>query len=249
MRLAPYLAIIGSAQFGLSGLTDCHVYALRGPKGTVLIDSGSGTHSEPLLTNLQSEFASERVDALILTHGHLDHCGGAAALRSRTGCKIIASEWTRPILETGDEEASGLKVARRQGIYPEHAHLSPCPVDLSVGDGGRFEAGGLSFLAIRVRGHSQDSCCFLTNVNGVTAIFAGDVVFYGGILGVINAEGSGMEGYRSDLRKLAGRAIEGFFPGHGLFTLCGGQRHIDKAIEQLEKGFLPRQIGQGDLIF
>jgi glyoxylase-like metal-dependent hydrolase (beta-lactamase superfamily II) len=80
-------------------------------------------------------------------------------------------------------------------------------------------------------------------------MFAGDVVFYGGILGVINVDGSGMEGYRADLSKLNGLGVEGFFPGHGIFTLHGGQRHIDKAIEQMANGFMPRQIGQGDAIF
>jgi hypothetical protein len=39
------------------------------------------------------------------------------------------------------------------------------------------------------------------------------------------------------------------FPGRGLFTLRDGQRHIDCAIEQLGRNFLPRQIGQGDVIF
>jgi hypothetical protein len=34
-----------------------------------------------------------------------------------------------------------------------------------------------------------------------------------------------------------------------LFTLSGGQRHLDCAVEQVRKGFLGRQIGQGDLFF
>jgi hypothetical protein len=58
-----------------------------------------------------------------------------------------------------------------------------------------------------------------------------------------------MDGYRADLHKLTGLAVDGLFPGHGLFTLCGGQRHLDCAVEQTHKGFVGRQIGQGDLIF
>jgi len=58
-----------------------------------------------------------------------------------------------------------------------------------------------------------------------------------------------MEGYRSDIGKLAGLGVDGLFPGHGMFTLSGGQRHLDVAIEQVQKGFLTRQIGQGDAIF
>jgi len=241
--------MVGSLQYGLSGPMDCHVYAVRGPEGVVLIDSGAGTHTETLLSNVREEFAGERVKALLLTHAHLDHCGGAAAMRERTGCTVITSELTLPIIESGDEEASGLRAARLQGTYPAEMRLSPCAVSLSFADGGQFEAAGIPFRAIHVRGHSRDSFCFLARIDGRDSIFAGDVVFYGGVLGVINVEGSGMEGYRSDLHKLQGLGIEGFFPGHGLFAITGGQRHIDKAIEQTKKGFIPRQIGQGELLF
>ncbi len=166
-----------------------------------------------------------------------------------TGCKVIATEYTSPILENADEEASGLRLARNQGIYPRDFRFSPCRVDKSVQDGEEFEAGGLGWRVIRVRGHSEDSACFLVDVNAQPYLFSADVIFYGGVLGVINAEGSGMSGYRADLGKLTNLGIEGLFPGHGLFTLRNGQRHIDIAIEQVARGFVPRQIGQGDLIF
>jgi hydroxyacylglutathione hydrolase len=244
MRISPSLAIIGSFQFNLAGPMDCHVYALRGPKGVVLFDSGAGTHTDLLLSNLEYEFGTQNLETVIISHCHLDHCGGAAALRSRTGCRVVTSRQSRPILEIGDEESSGLRIAKLQGTYPPDFHFSPCPVDTSVEEGTKFEAGGLWFRSFHIRGHSPDSHCFLTEIDGRNCLFAGDVVFYGGILGVINIAGSGMEGYRSDLPKLRGLRVDGFFPGHGLFVLRDGQRHIEMAIDQLGKGFLPRQIGQ-----
>ena len=39
-----------------------------------------------------------------------------------------------------------------------------------------------------------------------------------------------------------------YVPAHGLFTLRFGQRHIDIALAQLAKGFVPRMVGQGDII-
>ena len=50
------------------------------------------------------------------------------------------------------------------------------------------------------------------------------------------------------LRRRSGRA-ECLFPGHGRFTLRGGQRHLDCAIAQAKQNFLPRQMGQWELIF
>jgi glyoxylase-like metal-dependent hydrolase (beta-lactamase superfamily II) len=152
-------------------------------------------------------------------------------------------------LEQGDDQAVGLRLAREQGVYPPDTFLQSCPVDAAVSDGEHFTAAGLDFMAIQVRGHSRDMHCYLVHVDNRAWLFAGDAVFYGGVLGVINAEGSGMEGYRADLPKLAGLDIQGLFPGHGLFTLNDGQRHLDFAIQQSRQGFLGRQIGQGDLLF
>jgi len=249
MRVSSSLSLVASFQYGISGPLDCHVYAIRGPRGIVLVDSGAGTHTDTLLANLRLDFGVDDVETLLVTHGHLDHCGGAASIHSKTNCRVITTEYTRRILEQADEEASGLRLARSQGVYPPDFRFTPCEVNQSFSDGEQFEAGGLSWKAIRVCGHSEDSSCFLTEIGGKPALFSADVIFYGGVLGVINAEGSGMSGYRADLRKLSNLGIEGLFPGHGLFTLRGGQRHIDVALEQLEKGFIPRQIGQGDLIF
>ena len=249
MRVNSSLAVVGSMHFGISGPFDCHVYALRGPSGTVLVDSGGGTHTDVILENLRFDFGSAEVESLIVTHGHLDHCGGAAAIRSKTRCKIIANNRTAPVLETGDEETSGLRLAREQGMYPSDFAFTRCPVDTVVNDGEAFEGGGLKWKVITVRGHSADSACFLVESNGSRYLFSADVIFYGGVLGLINAEGSELSGYRADLRKLTHLNVDGLFPGHGLFTVRGGQRHIDVAVDQLAKGFVPRQIGQGDLIF
>lgn len=249
MRIHDSLALVASLQFGISGPLDCHVYALRGPDGVVLVDAGAGTHTEMILSNLAKDFPGSTVSALLLTHVHMDHCGGAAEIRERTNCQVIISAQSATTLENGDEEASGLRSAREQGVYPGDFRFRPCPVDQAVKDGQQFMAAGIPFTAIHVRGHSQDAYCFLTRRDKATWLFTGDVVFYGGVLGVINAEGSGMEGYRADLGKLSDLAVDGMFPGHGLFTMHGGQRHLDSAIEQTRKGFVGRQIGQGDLIF
>jgi hydroxyacylglutathione hydrolase len=249
MLLTTSLSLVGSLQFGISGPLDCHIYAVSGRHGVTLIDAGGGTHTDKVLANLEEDFQTSEVAAVLVTHVHADHAAGAATFRHLTGCRVFAPEISRAILETGDEEAAGLDRARKQGLYPPDFHLSPCPVDRGLKDGEEVDVAGLHFKAIHVRGHSEDSLSYLLDLHGQRYLFAGDTVFYGGVLGVINAEGSGMGGYRQDLSKLAGLAIDGLLPGHGLFTLRDGQRHIDCALEQTRRAFVPRQIGQGDLIF
>ena len=249
MRILPNLAVVGSLQFGLSGHLDCHIYAIAGSEGTVFIDAGAGTDSRAILQNLEQDLGSRALKAILITHAHADHFAGAAELRRITGCKVIAPAQSRAIIENADEDASGLKKARDQGAYTEDFVLTRCPVDVPVEDGQGINISGFRFEALHVRGHSDDSFCYLLDLRGRRWLFTGDILFYGGTLGVINADGSSMEGYRSDLAKLRGLGAQGLFPGHGLFTLRDGQRHIDLAIQQSQKGFLPRQIGQGEVIF
>jgi glyoxylase-like metal-dependent hydrolase (beta-lactamase superfamily II) len=157
---------VASLRFGLGGRFDCHVYAIRGPSGLVLIDSGAGTHTSELLQQIATDLPGSAVTSLLLTHCHQDHSGGAATIRAVTGSSIIAPQPSKPILESGDEEGSGLRVAREQGTYPPELHLEPCVVDIAVGDGQKFSAAGLEFTAMQVRGHSPDAFVYLTSSLG-----------------------------------------------------------------------------------
>jgi glyoxylase-like metal-dependent hydrolase (beta-lactamase superfamily II) len=245
MLIEDDLALIASMQFGLGGACDCHVYAIRAPDGVVLIDSGSGMDTGAVLSNLADHFPEVPIAGVLLTHCHMDHAGGLSELRSLTGCAVFTSDLSRRIVEDADEEANGLRFAREVGVYPKDLRMKRCLVDEVFADGVPFSVGGLVVTPIHVPGHSVDAFCLMID----DALFSGDVVFYGGVLGLINAEGSDLGGYRSSFHKLGGLGIDALFPGHGLFTLRDGQKHIDAASEQLRKGVVPRMIGQGDLIF
>lgn len=58
-----------------------------------------------------------------------------------------------------------------------------------------------------------------------------------------------MSGYREQLKKLSGLKVDGLFPGHMLFTVNGGQEHIDVAIDQCSKSTVPQSIGQMGYLF
>lgn len=250
MRITEDIYLVGSLQLGISGRWDSHVYLVKGTDGLVLIDAGGGTDGEKIFENIRSEgFDPADIKALLLTHVHFDHSCGAAEIRERTGCEVYLSKNSRDLLEQGSAAEAGLDKAIEKGIYPEWFQFKNCSVDHAVEDGDVINVAGLQFKAISVDGHSLDSICYLVEINGSRNLFAGDVLFYGGVIGLINASGSTMEGYRKDLSKLARLEIDGLYPGHFLFTVTGGQRHIDAAIDQLKKGSMPQTVGQIGLIF
>ena len=245
MRLHPQLALIADLQFGISCQWDCHVYALRAPGGVVLIDAGSGMAHDALLGNLRQEFGTDEIAGLVLTHTHPDHANGA----SRFACDVYAPAASKGILEDADEERSGLAGGHRRGAYPMEMRMEACRVHRALEHGESFTVAGQTLQAIHVTGHSEDSFCYVTEMECGRALFCGDAVFYGGVLGLINAPGSSMDSYRTHLGRLRGLDVDCLFPGHGLFTFRKGQRHIDAALQQLERGFVPRMIGQQELIF
>lgn len=248
MLLTPHLGLVASFQFGLGSSWDCHLYAMRAPEGLVLIDAGCGLATSEVVSRCAAYWPKVPITDLVLTHAHPDHACGASPLAQATGCRVHAPRLSAEWLRQGDEGAIGLAETRAAGAYPAHLRLQPlASVEPYVE--GSLSVAGQTFQAIAVAGHSADSHCLYTEVAGQRLLFAGDTLFYGAVFGVINRPDSGMSGYRQDLGKLAQFPIDALLPGHGLFTLSNGQRHVDKALEILHAGFLPRQVGQFDLLF
>lgn len=176
-----------------------------------------------VMANLRAEFGDDPTrGTILLTYRHPDPICGAPRLAGDLGWPVVAWVSTAPILIAGDETGSGLTDAQSKGAYLPDMRLDAWPAARMSDDGDALDIEGFSMRTIRVRGRSADSFTFLFEYGGRRCLIAGDIVFYGG-----------------------GLVIGVLFPVHGLFTLAGGQRHIDTAQQELVKGFVPRCIGQG----
>jgi glyoxylase-like metal-dependent hydrolase (beta-lactamase superfamily II) len=242
MQISETIYLVGSEQFALSHILDCNCYLIDYGEGLALIDTGLGLGVEDMLRNIRSHgFDPKSLTHILITHYHLGHWGGAPKLREITDAKLCVPASARYWLEHVAEDLT-IQQNLQFGRWPKDLDPKSCSPDEVFNDGDRIRLGGGSVDAIVVQGHTKDSTCFLWEHNGYRAIFTGDVVFYSGMIGLINSEGSSLDDYRRDMKKLEDLEIDGLFPGHSVFVLRNGQKHIDRAIRKLADFVLPEMF-------
>jgi metallo-beta-lactamase class B len=128
----------------------CGVAALlvTGPAGHVLIDGITEKAAPLVAANIERlGYRLSDVKLLLNSHEHLDHAGGLAALKKRTGAQMLARAEARPGLETG-RVGPGDPQAGFGSVMP------PVRVDGVLRDGQVVRLGPLRLTAHATPGHS-----------------------------------------------------------------------------------------------
>jgi glyoxylase-like metal-dependent hydrolase (beta-lactamase superfamily II) len=105
--------------------------------------------------------------AIWLTHAHLDHVAGVAALREGSEVPIFLHPADRPLYDRVAMQAAqfGLEVT------------PPPPPDRELADGGSVSVGDCTFTVVHTPGHTPGGVCLL----GHGLAFVGDTLFAGSI--------------------------------------------------------------------
>lgn len=127
----------------------------------------------------------KKIDKILLTHIHNDHCGGALALRKRCGAKL------------------GIHRSRKGYLGGE---------DFQYDDNDRISFGDGELHVLHTPGHESGHCCFYED--GDKILFSGDnILGYG--TAVIHPPDGNMTDYLKSLERLLGFDISLILPGHG----------------------------------
>lgn len=110
------------------------------------------------------------VEKIVLTHGHLDHVGGANELRDKLGVKIEGPHIADKFLMEGVEEQ-----AARYGL----SGLRNATSDRWMDEGETLTIGGHDFEIFHCPGHSPGSLVYVNRPNRFALV--GDVIFRGSI--------------------------------------------------------------------
>ena len=150
---------------------------------------------------------------ILVTHGHIDHVGGALKLKRLTGAPIFLNENDLPQLKMMPAQAAWVGVGT-----PETA-----PPDQSLSDGLIVGLKRYPATVITTPGHTQGSVCL--HFASDKLLVAGDTLFAGSI-GRTDLPGGDFDQIMDSIhsRLLALPDETEVLPGHGPTTTIGEER-------------------------
>ena len=162
----------------------------RGGTGPVVIDPGP---ADPAHTAAIVAAAARLgpIRTIVVTHTHVDHAPGAAALAAVTGARVV-----------GYGPAEGFDPDERAG----EGWVLPCP--------GGNSAPGLTLRALHTPGHASDHLCWLVEEHAL--LLTGDHVMHGSTV-VIRPPDGDLHQYLASLARVRDDrpAVRTLAPGHG----------------------------------
>jgi ribonuclease/clavin/mitogillin len=220
MEITPRVHSIPAPQAFFSGPLAPNVYLVVDGGQGALIDAGYPDEGsvKPRLEYLQG-MPGVKLSHIIVTHHHLDHCGGAHALRQATGAPIcmhptearLLSDWRGDVLQDQDIPEDQQTMAERLRGW-RHA-TARATADRLVQGGDTIQVGGVTIEVIDTPGHTLGSVCFYLREEGV--LFAGDSVLGLGTVAILPPPHGDMALYIQSLERLKTYDATLLCPGHG----------------------------------
>jgi hydroxyacylglutathione hydrolase len=156
------------------------------------------------------------VKQILITHGHIDHVGGAMKLKQATGAPILINKNDAPQLHMLDMQASWI------GMAPP----GEVTIDASLEDGMNFKVGNIEATSMHTPGHTEGSTCIYLPAE--KKLIAGDTLFAGSI-GRTDLPGGDFEKIMRSLhnRVMALPEDVTVIPGHGPATTIGEEKETN----------------------
>ncbi len=188
---------------------NCSIFGDETSREAIVVDPGDDI--DQILAVLEKH--KLKVTAIVITHAHIDHIGGAAKLKAVTGAPVYMNERDQALYDDLEMQAGWL------GIRTP----SRTQIDAPAREGDSLTLGGEAFHVLETPGHTQGSISLW--IPAENKLIAGDTLFRDSIGRTDLPGGDGrqiLESIHMKLLTLPEDAI--VIPGHGPNTTIGREK-------------------------
>jgi len=188
---------------------NCSIFGDEQSRQAVVIDPGDE------IEEIQAILAKHRlqVKAIVITHAHIDHIGGAQKLKAATGAPVYMNANDQELYDRLDVQAGWLGMQT-----PEKTSI-----DINARDGDSLTLGAAEFHVLHTPGHTQGSISLW--IPAENKVVAGDTLFRDSIGRTDLPGGNPRQILRSIHEKLMPLDEKTIvIPGHGPNTTIGRER-------------------------
>ena len=188
---------------------NCSIFGDEHSREAIVIDPGDDIAD--ILAILEKH--SLQVKAIVITHAHIDHIGGAAKLKAVTGAPVHMNQNDAELYDQLDMQAGWLGIETPQRTS----------IDIAAREGDSLSLGAANFHVIDTPGHTQGSISIW--IPEENKLVAGDTLFRDSI-GRTDLPGGNprqiISSIHTKLMPLPADAI--VIPGHGPNTTIGREK-------------------------
>jgi glyoxylase-like metal-dependent hydrolase (beta-lactamase superfamily II) len=196
---------------------NCSIFGDEQTREAIVIDPGDDVSQ---ILELLAKHGL-RVKAIVITHAHIDHIGGAQELKRITKAPVYMN-----LNDAGLQAMMATQAAWLGVPTPESVEI-----DAPLNDGATLQLGQTEFHVLHTPGHTQGSISLW--IPSEQKLVAGDTLFAGSIGRTDLPGGDGRQILRSIHQKLLPLPEETtVIPGHGDITTIGQEKEFNFFLQE-----------------